>query len=78
MRISQRLHINAITRSFKKLATEKYAKGVKEHGGNLWEVSGLIDMALDECIDQYIYLTTLKSQIIKSEVVLGKRKDLKK
>lgn len=56
-------HIDSITANFKELATSKYFKGAKEHGGNLWEKSGLIDEAISEAIDQVIYLITLKSQL---------------
>jgi len=76
MRKAQKQHINDITNLFKELATTKYEKGCSEHGGNLWEVQGLIDMAMEECIDQFIYLSTLREQIIQSGVQLGKRKDL--
>ena len=76
MKKAQIQHINDITTSFKELATAKYFRGCNEHGGNLWDVQGLIDMAMEECIDQFIYLSTLREQIIQSGVQLGKRKDL--
>jgi hypothetical protein len=76
MTSKQKEHINNICKYFKDKAVNKYKKGAKEHGGNLWEVEGLIDMALDEVIDQFIYLTTLRQQIIKTKVKLGKRIDI--
>jgi len=47
----------------------KYVTGQKEHGGNLWEKEGLLDMAIDEAIDQVIYLLTLKKQLENDKVV---------
>lgn len=41
----------------------KYRKGDKEHGGQLWEKKDIIEMAIDEAIDQVVYLITLKQQI---------------
>ena len=64
-------HIDSITASFKELATDKYFKGAKEHGGNLWDKQGLIDMAIEEAIDQVIYLMTLKQQIDDSNHIYG-------
>ena len=56
-------HIQAILAMFEHDATAKYRKGILEHGGHLWEKSGLIDEAINEAIDQVIYLYTLKAQI---------------
>ena len=56
-------HLLKILATFTRLAIDKYKKGVSEHGGNLWKKKGLIDMAIDEAIDQVIYLITLKQQI---------------
>jgi len=44
----------------------KYAKGAAEHGGNIWELSPavLLDEAINEAIDQVVYLLTLKEQLV--------------
>jgi len=55
-------HLDDIISEFEELATEKYEKGQLEHGGQLWQKEGLIDMAIDEAIDQVIYLLTIKHQ----------------
>jgi hypothetical protein len=68
-------HRDGIIADFSRLCTEKYNKGQVEHGGNLWEKKGLIDMAIDEAIDQVVYLLTLKKQIEESGVVLGSKED---
>lgn len=78
MNQQQKDHIKFITAQFTTLAFNKYKKGAEEHGGGLWDVEDLIYMAMEECIDQFIYLSTLKDQIEISGVKLGKRKDLKK
>lgn len=58
----QRQHCQDIATSFGLLMTKKYFKGAQEHGGNLWDMSAekLLDNALDEAIDQVVYLITLK------------------
>lgn len=51
-------HITNIIEDFKNKAYEKYEKGQMEHGGNLWEnpLITMIDFAIEEAIDQYVYL----------------------
>jgi len=66
-------HIKQILNDFSQIASNKYTKGVKEHGGHLWEKKGLIDMTIEEAVDQVIYLLTLKKQIEESGVKLGER-----
>ena len=56
-------HLDGLIDDFIDLCTEKYIKGQKEHGGRLWEEEGLLDMAIDEAIDQVVYLLTLKQQL---------------
>lgn len=65
-------HLKSIIKQFDKLASDKYIKGQIEHGGSLWKKEGLIDMAIDEAIDQVIYLITLKQQL-EGGLKLGKR-----
>jgi len=56
-------HLQAILSSFEKEVVLKYRTGVKEHGGHLWEKSGMIDEAMNEVIDLYVYLHTLREQV---------------
>lgn len=65
MTTEQNEHANKIAESTRRKLLFKYAKGAAEHGGNLWENSAtwLIDQAIDEAIDQIVYLTTLKEAI---------------
>lgn len=62
----QKEHVGSIILDFSRKAQAKYEAGVKEHGGNLWEVPtlDLIEYAMEEAIDEYVYLYTLKQQIL--------------
>ena len=64
-------HLKKLIKEFDRLASDKYIKGQIQHGGSLWEKEGLLDMAIDEAIDQVIYLLTLKQQL--GGLKLGKR-----
>ena len=50
--------------------SNKYLKGVKEHGGHLknYDILSLTEYALDEAIDQVVYLITLRDKIIADTV----------
>ena len=63
MTTKQNEHLAKIKTDFIQLVTKKYEKGQEQHGGNLWNKKGLIDMAIDEAVDQVVYLLTLKDQI---------------
>jgi hypothetical protein len=67
-------HLDAVKAEFVTRVDEKYKKGVNEHGGNLWEytIEELIDMALDEAIDQFTYLITIK-QKLRTKVITDTR-----
>lgn len=61
----QRQHILNLSRHFESLMTSKYVAGAKEHGGNLWERDPLwlIDQAILENIDQFVYLVTARNEL---------------
>lgn len=73
-------HIEEIREEFIIAMTSKYYNGVKEHGGHLKNMSALdlIDNALDEAIDQYVYLITLKAKVKDLEEKAWKYDDLNK
>lgn len=60
-------HLLNIKRTFDILVDNKYRRGQLEHGGNLWLNSEehLLDCAIDEAIDQVVYLFTLKDKLMK-------------
>lgn len=65
MTIEQKLHVNYLQKEFSDRMAEKYEAGQKEHGGNLWDLqaSDLLDNAIEEAIDQVVYLLTLKNAL---------------
>lgn len=65
----QHAHMKSIQITFNKQLEKKYEKGAKEHGGNLWEraPSWMLDQAIEEALDQYVYLITLKQQMEKKQ-----------
>ena len=62
----QEEHLAEIKRTFTNLVDQKYRKGQAEHGGNLFDVDTvrLIDMAIEEAIDQVVYLITIRNQLL--------------
>ena len=62
----QEKHIKDIIQRFGELAYSKYEKGQIEHSGNLWEKPGMLDMALEELIDGFVYIQTAKDQAFGS------------
>jgi len=60
----QEEHLQHIKNEFHELCDIKYRKGVKEHGGKLedYTVIELLDMAIDEAIDQVVYLVTARDK----------------
>ncbi len=57
----QEQHLEHIQEAFERAADGKYRAGVREHGGNLWEMTPreLVLNALAEAVDQVTYLVTL-------------------
>jgi hypothetical protein len=60
-------HSERIRKEFIDIQSPKYATGVREHGGNLWEKSPiwLITEAMNETVDQFTYLQTAKDNLLK-------------
>lgn len=65
MTSKQERHLLLIQRDFSVEVDAKYRAGAKEHGGDLMSKtpSELIEMAMQECIDQYVYLWTLRDSL---------------
>jgi hypothetical protein len=65
MNENQENHLESIKKEFNKLVDPKYRKGVQEHGGNLWQMDreSLLNCAIEEAIDQVVYLITLRQQL---------------
>lgn len=64
-------HAQSVANEARALIIDKYARGQREHGGELWRKQGIIDMAIEEAVDQVIYLLTLRDQLAEAGVRLG-------
>jgi hypothetical protein len=62
---AQGAHASRIAQGLSATLLAKYERGVVEHGGNLWERTPLelVDEALAEVLDQFVYLTTLREKL---------------
>ncbi len=61
----QQQHLASLKSIIDTRISAKYKKGVKEHGGNLWDLSSaeLLEEAINEAVDQLTYLLTLKEKL---------------
>lgn len=62
----QQAHLNRLTKKFIADTSVKFKKGAQEHGGDLQDmpILDIVDNALDEVIDQWVYLTTLRERLV--------------
>jgi hypothetical protein len=63
MNQEQETHLSGIKSRFCTSVDEKYRKGQKEHGGDLWKKPGLFPMLKDETTDFIVYADTLEQQL---------------
>jgi len=65
----QEEHLLSIKSKFVTLVDSKYRKGQAEHGGDLIDktLGELVDLAIDEAIDQVVYLTTIKQKLVDAQ-----------
>ena len=59
----QRTNAKSNIKSMGTISINKCVKGVREHGGNLWEKQGMLRNAEDEVADLMQYLPTLRRQL---------------
>lgn len=71
----QETHLQSLKDEFLKLVDVKYRKGQEEHGDDLIDNSELaiLNFAIDEAVDQVVYLLTLRKKIIKGKIKNGQR-----
>jgi len=64
---AQELHLSTIKLIFETMVDKKYRIGQNEHGGDLFQMDSLklLDNAIEECIDQFTYLITLRNQLVR-------------
>ena len=79
----QRSHLRSLDRDISRRLIAKYARGADEHGGYIWDQDPLtlVNNAIDESVDQLVYLLTLRDQLIdaqtKAEAAQAKTPDTK-
>jgi hypothetical protein len=56
-------HLARLKSEFTADLDAKYRAGQDEHGGNIWEKKGMLAHAIEEAIDQVVYLYTLRDQL---------------
>ena len=58
-------HVNELASTFCDVMTRKYIQGAEEHGGDLQDMNPLqlCENALEEAIDQFVYLATLRRKL---------------
>lgn len=71
----QENHLAEIKNSFETLVDIKYRKGQEEHGGDLFKkgILDLVEDALNEAIDQFVYLITIRNKILDDRNAAGIR-----
>jgi len=69
-------HLEEIMQSFDAAVNRKYRAGVAQHGGMLWTKPRILDKALEECVDQYVFLYTLKQQMETPGLIDENAKDI--
>ncbi len=64
---SQEAHLARVKSEFCALVDAKYRAGAAEHGGELLDVCAveLLDYAIEEAIDQVVYLLSLKDKLTR-------------
>ena len=58
-------HLARIKAKFSDQVDRRYRAGNAQHGGFILDKPGLLDEAIEECVDQYVYLISLKEQLTK-------------
>ena len=63
---AQITHAETIGQDFAKEQYSKYLAGAEQHGGDIHDLTALqlVEMALEEAIDQYVYIHTLREKLI--------------
>lgn len=69
MTIAQEQHLQRVKDRFDLDVDTKYRAGAREHGGTLLDASALwlIEEAMKEAVDQYVYLMTLREKLLSLE-----------
>lgn len=65
MNSAQEAHLARVKTDFALIVDAKYRAGAAEHGGELLALpnSSILDLAIEEAIDQVVYLLSLKEKM---------------
>jgi hypothetical protein len=65
----QEAHLERVKKEFVELVDAKYRAGAAEHRGELLALPDLsiLDFAIDEAIDQVVYLLSLKEKLARRQ-----------
>ncbi len=66
-REDDRAHCNRVISWLATAVTNKYAAGCRSHGGHLPDTGGLLHEAECEVLDQVVYVSTLREQLVRVE-----------
>ena|SRR6185312_14202384 len=63
-------HIRDLAIAFTSRLNTKYRAGVAEHGGDIRDngPTALIDMAIDELVDAFVYMMSVREKLLAAEV----------
>ena len=70
MNPDQRAHLHKVLKESNDLIANKYIKGVEEHQTTLnkdHSIHELVDFAIEEAVDQMVFLLTIKELLEKSD-----------
>jgi hypothetical protein len=76
MMIAHEQHLTDIIQSFRAEVDRKYRAGVEQHGGALWTKPFIIEKAMEEAVDLYVFLHTLKMQRDSPELINPNARDI--
>lgn len=67
----QKAHVARVKRNFAALMEQKYERGAVEHKGELEDlpIDGLLQQALEEAIDQVVYLMTARDALLGRNIL---------
>ncbi len=65
MNPAQEAHLARVKAEFAVITDAKYRAGAAEHGGELLDLpeSMILDLAIEEAVDQVVYLLSLKEKL---------------
>lgn len=69
---AQEQHLKRVLAEVSADLDAKYRAGQEHHGGNLWEKPGMLEHAIEEALDQIVYLYVLRDQRDRNLTITGR------